>query len=116
MKWVNPRELGPGGVQRYLTDLITLHGGMYDHFVSPGKKGVPDLIVTWPAWQPGSPRIHLVETKKSNGGAKSWQVRDHEKRSLFGVHVYIIRNRLQADLYVATQMYPALSATPRPFT
>lgn len=93
------KELGKGGVQHHLKELIVAAGGMYDHFTSPGKKGVPDLIVTWPAY--GWARIHFVETKTIGGELEPWQERDHEARRRMGAKVLVIWTKEQAERYVA---------------
>lgn len=73
-------ELGRGGVQEYLREQITLYGGMSEHFKSPGKTGVEDLIVTWPA--AGWARIHFVETKTIGGVlSKRQQIVQAERRA-----------------------------------
>lgn len=92
------KELGPGGVQEYLKEQVLLWGGMYDHFTSPGKRGVPDLIVTWPAW--GWARVHFVETKTIGGHVEGPQQRDHKERKAFGCFVKVIWTKGMVDEYV----------------
>ena len=94
------KELGKGGIQRYLMDQVELYGGMAEHFTSPGKSGVPDLIVTWPAGFMAYPLTHYIETKSDIGTLKPWQTRDHKTRRSFGLHVEVIRTKPQADSYV----------------
>jgi hypothetical protein len=91
-------ELGKGGVQDYLFEQVELHGGMCEHFSSPGKVGVPDCIVTWPAYS--FARIHFVETKTIGGKLESWQERDHKRRRKLGCFVAVIWTKKQVDLYV----------------
>lgn len=90
-------ELGPNGVQQYLKDLVPLYGGMVEHFTSPGKKGVEDLIITWPA--SGWGRVHFVETKTIGGEVKPWQERVHAERRAFKVFTKVIWTKEMALEY-----------------
>lgn len=92
------KELGPGGVQQYLIEQVGLYGGRWDHFKSPGKIGVPDGIVTWPAH--GWARIHFVETKTIGGKLEPWQERDHAERRALGCFVRVIWTKSMVDTYV----------------
>jgi hypothetical protein len=92
------KELGPGGVQRYLMDQVELHGGMSELFTSPGKRGVPDVINTWPEF--GWARIHFVETKTIDGKVKPWQQRDHDRRRMMGAQVFVIWSKAGVDSYI----------------
>jgi hypothetical protein len=91
-------ELGPGGVQEYLREQVTLYGGMSELFTSPGRRGVEDLIVTWPAV--GWGRIHFVETKTIGGEVRPDQERVHKERRAFNVFTKIIWTKAQVDQYV----------------
>jgi hypothetical protein len=106
-KRVLVKELGKGGVQQYLKDQVELYGGIYDHFTSPGRKGVPDLIITWRAY--GWARVHFVETKTIGGDVKSWQERDHNRRRNMGALVFVIWTKDQAERYVKTYGTPPAS-------
>ena len=94
----NIKELGKGGVQQYLFDEVERCGGMCEHFKSPGKVGVPDCIVTWPAY--GFARVHFVETKTIGGELSSAQDRDHKRRRKLGCHVFVLWTKDQVDDYV----------------
>lgn len=91
-------ELGKGGVQEYLFEQVELHGGMCEHFKSPGKVGVPDCIVTWPAY--GFARIHFVETKTIGGELSSAQERDHARRRKRGASIFVLWTKKQIDEYM----------------
>lgn len=93
------KEMGPTGVQVYFKEQVALHGGLAEHFTTPGKKGPPDFLVTWPAY--GWARLHLVECKTIGGALDPWQVRDHERRRKLGCHVYVLWTKAQVDQYVA---------------
>lgn len=92
------KELGPGGVQEYLREQIILYGGMSEHFKSPGKTGVEDLIVTWPAH--GWARIHFVETKTIGGELSKRQEIVQAERRAMGAFTKNIWTKNAADIYV----------------
>lgn len=85
-------------IEGYLVDRVQEHGGMAEKFTSPGKRGVPDRIITWPAF--GFARVHFVETKTIGGTCESWQLRDHARRRRLGCHVFVIWTKKQVDEYV----------------
>ncbi len=62
-------------------------GGLCEKFVSPGKRSVPDRIVTLPG-----NRIIFVELKAPKKDATSAQERDHERRRALGCDVRVIDN------------------------
>lgn len=92
------KELGPGGVQSYLKEQVALWGGMAEHFTSPGRRGVEDLIITWPA--AGWGRIHFVETKTIGGKISPEQARVHAERRQFKVYTKVIWTKTMVDEYV----------------
>jgi hypothetical protein len=85
-------------VERYFVEQVEAHGGLCEKFVSPGRKGVPDRIVTWKAY--GFPRIHFVELKTIGGKLESWQYRDHERRRALNCHVFVLWTKKQVDDYI----------------
>jgi hypothetical protein len=91
------KELGRGGVQEYLRQQITAYGGMSEHFKSPGKTGVEDLIVTWPC--AGWARIHFVETKTIGGELSTRQKIVQAERRAMGAFTKNIWSKDQADAY-----------------
>jgi len=62
-------------------------GGMADKFQSPGKRSVPDRLVTLPGG-----RIIFVELKAPGNKPTEAQARDHSKRRLLGCDVRVIDN------------------------
>lgn len=91
------RELGPGGVQGYLKRLVLDEGGDYYHFTSPGRNGVPDLIVLW---ESGAP--HFIETKAPNGVLSGPQKREHQRLRARGQKVFVLWTKVQVDRYIDT--------------
>ncbi len=85
-------------IESYFKEQVEKNGGMCEKFVSPGTKGVPDRIVTWPA--PGFSRIHFVELKAPLGKLDPCQVRDHARRKRLGCHVFVLYTKRQVDDYI----------------
>jgi len=83
-------------VERHLCRCVKMRGGSCEKFVSPGRRGVPDRLITWPD---GS--MQLVETKRPTGSVTSRaQKRDHERRARRRVVVRMVYTREQAEDYV----------------
>jgi hypothetical protein len=61
--------------------------GTCEKFLSPGRRGVPDRIVTLP-----SGRIIFVELKGTDGRLSPAQIRDHERRIRMGCDVRVINS------------------------
>lgn len=85
-------------IEAYFVEQVEKHGGMCEKFTSPGKRHVPDRIVTWPAY--GWARVHFVELKTIGGKLESGQERDHARRRRLGCRVEVIWTRAQVDEYV----------------
>ncbi len=85
-------------IERYLVERVEQCGGMTEKFSSPGKKFVPDRIVTWPAY--GFARVHFVELKTVGGKLEPGQERDHARRRKMGCHVFVLWTKDQVDDYV----------------
>ena len=62
-------------------------GGIAEKFTSPGRRSVPDRIVTLP-----NGRIIFVELKRSGCTATELQERDHAKRRVLGCDVRLINS------------------------
>jgi hypothetical protein len=85
-------------IEDYFVREVERCGGMAEKFTSPGRKGVPDRIVTWPAY--GFARVHFVELKTVGGKLETWQERDHERRRRLGCHVFVLWTNGQIDNYI----------------
>ncbi|MDX1486595.1 MAG: VRR-NUC domain-containing protein [Acidiferrobacterales bacterium] len=72
-------------IERYLVRRIKALGGMAEKFTSPGKRSVPDRIVTLPGG-----RILFVEMKAPGKKPTENQRRDHERRRALGCEVMVI--------------------------
>ena len=62
-------------------------GGLCEKFVSPGRRSVPDRIVTLPGG-----RIVFIELKAPSKNPTELQERDHARRRALGCDVRIINN------------------------
>ncbi len=89
-------------VEKYLVDQVKKHGGVAEKFKSPGRKNVPDRIVSWPGGLPYdyAAGIHFVELKTLTGKLTVGQKRDHERRRRLGFKVFVLRSKADVDTYV----------------
>lgn len=62
-------------------------GGMAEKFTSPGRRSVPDRLVTLP-----DGRIIFVELKRPGQKPTEGQMRDHAKRISLGCDVRVINS------------------------
>jgi hypothetical protein len=85
-------------VEKYFVEQVEKHGGLCEKFTSPGKRHVPDRIVTWPAY--GFARIHFVEIKTIGGKLEPGQERDHARRKRLGCRVEVLWTKAQVDEYI----------------
>ena len=85
-------------IETYLVEQVEKHGGLCEKFTSPGKRGVPDRIVIWPAY--GFARVHFVELKTIGGKLEPIQERDHARRKRLGCRVEVIWTKAQVDEYI----------------
>jgi Holliday junction resolvase len=74
-------------VERELVKRVKDLGGMCEKFTSPGRRSVPDRLVTLPGG-----RIIFVECKAPGKEPTITQRRDHERRRLLGCDVRVIDN------------------------
>lgn len=64
--------------------------------VSPGRRGVPDDLITW-----GHPLclMELIETKAPKGRVAGHQQRDHNERARYGITVHTLHTKADVDEY-----------------
>lgn len=72
-------------VERALVDRVKALGGTAEKFTSPGRRSVPDRIVTLPGG-----RIVFIELKAPGKRPTELQERDHERRRALGCDVRVI--------------------------
>lgn len=83
-------------VEDHLREQVALHGGLCEKHTSPGRRGPPDDLITWP-WG----EMDLVETKRPKDGRLSkLQELDHKERAKRGVPVYLLDTKAKVDRYV----------------
>ena len=97
-------------VEAYLHQQVVKAGGWTDKFSSPGRRNVPDRLVTWPGDDDertksrpfGSYRaeIHFVECKAPGKGARAGQKRDHARRRKMGCKVFVLDTKAKVNKYV----------------
>ena len=75
-----------GDVERALVKRVEKElGGMCEKFTSPGRRSVPDRIVSLPGGQ-----LIFVELKAPGKTPSKLQQRDHERRRTMGFDVRVI--------------------------
>ncbi len=80
-------------VETYLREQVEALGGICEKHVSPGRRGVPDRIVTLP-YGLGP---YFVETKAPGKTAEPHQVRDHVRRAKLGHPVRLLDTKEKVD-------------------
>lgn len=88
------KEIGPSGVEAYFKRRVKEAGGFAEKHVSPGRRGVPDQIVTW-QWG-----VDFVELKAPMGRLSDAQIRDHARRRQLGVKVFVLYTKEMVDDYL----------------
>lgn len=92
---MKPVEVLECDVEDYFCLGVASLNGFAEKHVSPGRRGVPDRLVTFP----GLP-MELVELKTVGGTVKPWQDRDHKFRAKLGQRVRVIWTKRQVDEYI----------------
>jgi len=81
-------------VERRLCRRVKTLGGKCDKFVSPGRRSVPDRLVTLPGG-----RIIFVELKAPGKKPTPLQEKDHAERRALGCDVRVIDTVEAADAF-----------------
>lgn len=74
-------------VEAALVRRVKALGGLCEKFTSPGRRSVPDRLVTMP-----DGRIIFVEVKRPGAKPTEAQLKDHAKRRELGCDVRVIDN------------------------
>lgn len=82
-------------IETYLKREVRKAGGVAEKFVSPGRKNVPDQIVTWVA-----PMLDYVELKATGQKPNAGQRRDHARRRARGYSVFVLDSKKMVDVYI----------------
>jgi len=75
-------------VENTLVRRVKSLGGLCEKFTSPGRRSVPDRIITMPP----NGQIIFVELKRPGGKPTDAQLKDHERRRALGCDVRVIDN------------------------
>lgn len=81
-------------IENALVRRVKVLGGMCEKFTSPGRRSVPDRIVTLPGG-----RIVFVELKRPGAKPTDGQLRDHERRRELGCDVRVIDTLEAVDAF-----------------
>jgi len=81
-------------IEARLVARVKALGGTCEKFTSPGRRSVPDRIVTLPQG-----RIIFVEVKAPGKAATDLQQRDHERRRALGCDVRVIDSAEAVDAF-----------------
>lgn len=79
-------------IEAYLVKQIKAIGGTCEKFTSPGRRAVPDRLLTLPGGQ-----ILFVELKAPGKKPTELQLRDHAKRRELGCEVLVIDSLEEID-------------------
>jgi hypothetical protein len=72
-------------VEAALVRRVKALGGLCEKFTSPGRRSVPDRLITMPGGQ-----IIFVELKRPGGKPTESQLKDHDRRRELGCDVRVI--------------------------
>ena len=81
-------------IENALVRKVKKLGGMCEKFTSPGRRSVPDRIITLP-----NGKIVFVEVKNTGKNPTELQLRDHERRRALGCDVRVIDNMDDANAF-----------------
>jgi len=81
-------------IERAFVARVKSLGGMAEKFTSPGRRSVPDRLVTLPGGV-----IIFVELKRPGGKPTVAQLRDHERRRALGCDVRVIDSLEAVDAF-----------------
>ncbi|MBE0471211.1 MAG: VRR-NUC domain-containing protein [Methyloprofundus sp.] len=81
-------------VENALVKRVKLLGGTCEKFTSPGRRSVPDRLVTLPGG-----KVIFVELKAPGKKPTEKQLKDHQRRRSLGCDVRVIDNKGDADAF-----------------
>lgn len=81
-------------VEKALVKRVKELGGKCEKFTSPGRRSVPDRLVTLPGG-----KICFVELKAPGKKPTAGQLKDHRERRALGCEVYVIDNKEDASAF-----------------
>lgn len=84
-------------IESYLRQEVERRGGICEKHVSPGRRSVPDRLVTWMGV------MDLVETKAPGKTARADQQRDHDARWALRINVWLLDTTAKVDAYIQSR-------------
>lgn len=81
-------------IERAFVARVKSLGGMAEKLTSPGRRSVPDRLVTLPGGV-----VIFVELKRPGGKPTVAQLRDHERRRALGCDVRVIDSLEAVDAF-----------------
>lgn len=81
-------------VENALVRRVKALGGLCEKFTSPGRRSVPDRLITMP-----DGKIIFVELKRPGSKPTEAQLKDHERRRAMGCDVRVIDNMEDARAF-----------------
>lgn len=82
-------------IEAYLVREVAKRGGIAEKFSSPGRRHVPDRIVTWP-----NGAVEFVEVKAPGKKPTAGQLRDHKRRRAMFQSVVVVDSYADVLRYV----------------
>lgn len=82
-------------IEAYLVREVAKRGGIAEKFSSPGRRNVPDRIVTWP-----NGVVEFVEVKAPGKKPTPGQARDHKRRRAMFHTVIVVDSYADVLRYV----------------
>jgi len=81
-------------IEKRLCKRVKEFGGLCEKFTSPGKRSVPDRLITLPGGA-----IVFVELKRPGSKPTPLQAKDHDRRRALGCDVRVIDSLEGADAF-----------------
>lgn len=89
---MRPKTVKESSIEEYGRQQIVKMGWMCEKFTSPGKRSVPDRIISM-----DNGGVFFIEFKAPGKTPTKLQLLDHEKRRAMGFRVYVIDSKEGVD-------------------
>lgn len=88
-------------IEKYFCEQVKAIGGMAEKFKSPGRRSVPDRLVSMPATRAcRGAHVIFVELKAPGRKPTSAQQRDHQRRRAMGFRVDVLDSGEAVDQWI----------------
>lgn len=94
-------------IEKYFKRAVVAAGGVSEKFKSPGKRNVPDQLVSWPEnpmFYKTYAHCDFVELKATDVPPSKAQIRDHNRRRRHGFRVLVLDNFKGIDNYILSKV------------